>query len=412
MKKILSVILSVAMLISTLAIGGMNALAATKSEVPEVEIGTTLDLEVAPIDIKAYQDIVVSEDEDALDNADVWYAKITPRESGYYEFECDTNYECQGLNSADFGGEALTDEGTMAMCLVGLVDSENVDSGFGMSINLDLGEVETSDDEFGVEFLMEMLELIGAREAPAFTAELKAGETYYLSVINVSKESYKTKLRIAKHNHTMKSVYEKATVEYDKFFDMVDSEDGFKGKRCSCDYCEYEEPSAIYSAVDDIIIKKQTYTGKAISPKVIIKLENGKTLSKKNYTVKFSNNKNVGSAKATIKFKGNYKGTVRLRFQIVPKGTAIKSAKSAKRSIKVSWKKQAVKTNGYQLQYSTDKNFRRYTKVNVKGSKNTSKTIKKLKSGKYYYVRVRTYKVVNGDKYFSKWSKAKRVKAL
>ena len=40
----------------------------------------------------------------------------------------------------------------------------------------------------------------------------------------------------------------------------------------------------------------------------------------------------------------------------------------------------------------------------------TSATIKKLKSKKKYYVRMRTYKVVNGKKVYSAWSKAKSVK--
>ena len=410
MKKILSVLLSVAMLFGTLAISGMQALAATKDAAPEVAIGSTIALDVAPMDVKTYQNMAEVDENEAAEKLDIWYAKITPQESGWYEFVCDTKYTCKGLNSEDFGEEAVAGEGTMAICLVGLTNSKNEDCGFSTSMNLDLGEVKTEDGEFGVEFLIEMMQMLGLRDTPAFTTQLKKGETYYLSVINVSKENYKTNIRIAKHTHTMKDAYKKSAVKYDKDFDMFFPEEGFKGKVCASDYCEYEKRSATYSAVNDIVIKKQTYTGKAIKPTVQVKLMNGKTLSKKYYTVKFSNNKNVGNAKATIKFKGNYKGTVKLRFKIVPKGTTLKSVKAAKRAIKVSWKKQAVKTSGYQIQYATDKKFRNAVKVNVKGAKNTAKTIKKLKSGKKYYVRIRTYKVVNGDKYFSKWSKTKTVK--
>jgi hypothetical protein len=39
------------------------------------------------------------------------------------------------------------------------------------------------------------------------------------------------------------------------------------------------------------------------------------------------------------------------------------------------------------------------TKVNT-----TAKTIKQLKSKKKYYVQIRTYKTVNGVKYYSAWS--------
>ena len=48
-------------------------------------------------------------------------------------------------------------------------------------------------------------------------------------------------------------------------------------------------------------------------------------------------------------------------------------------------------------------------KISVKGYKKTSRTIRKLKRGKKYYVRVRTYKKVNGKNYYSAWSKARYV---
>ena len=40
----------------------------------------------------------------------------------------------------------------------------------------------------------------------------------------------------------------------------------------------------------------------------------------------------------------------------------------------------------------------------------TEKTVKKLKSKKKYYVRVRSYKIVNGKKVYGKWSEVKAVK--
>ncbi len=40
----------------------------------------------------------------------------------------------------------------------------------------------------------------------------------------------------------------------------------------------------------------------------------------------------------------------------------------------------------------------------------TRATLKELVSKKKYYVRIRTYKVVSGKKYYSKWSSKKSVK--
>ena len=92
------------------------------------------------------------------------------------------------------------------------------------------------------------------------------------------------------------------------------------------------------------------------------------------------------------------------------KKVKVASAKAGKKSVKVTWKKvKGIK--GYQIQYSTNNKFKKGNKtITVKSTKSTSATIKKLKSKKKYYVRMRTYKIVNGKKVYSAWSKAKSVK--
>ena len=102
-------------------------------------------------------------------------------------------------------------------------------------------------------------------------------------------------------------------------------------------------------------------------------------------------------------------------FTVKPKGTSIKSLSPGSKKITVKWNKQSEKMakshiTGYQIQRATNSSFTKNSKkYKVKGYDKTSKTIKELKGGKKYYVRVRTYKVVNGKTYYSKWSKAKTV---
>lgn len=87
-----------------------------------------------------------------------------------------------------------------------------------------------------------------------------------------------------------------------------------------------------------------------------------------------------------------------------PSATQITSIKAVDNGFKVKWKKKSC--TGYQIQYSTSKKFaKKGTKVlKVNKAKTTSKTVKKLKAKKKYYVRVRTYKTVKKKKYYSKWS--------
>lgn len=109
-------------------------------------------------------------------------------------------------------------------------------------------------------------------------------------------------------------------------------------------------------------------------------------------------------------FKGNYSGTKILEFKIKPKGTSITKINAGKKQFTVNWSKQSTQTTGYQIEYSTRSDMKNSKKVFVSGNKKTSYKISGLKSGKKYYVRIRTYKTRDGVKYYSSPSGAKTVK--
>ena len=93
-----------------------------------------------------------------------------------------------------------------------------------------------------------------------------------------------------------------------------------------------------------------------------------------------------------------------------PHATKIVKLTRAKKAITVKWKKVSG-VNGYQIQLATNKSFTKGKKtVNINKKSTVSKKVKKLKAKKKYYVRVRTYKVVNGTKYYSAWSPKKAIK--
>lgn len=95
---------------------------------------------------------------------------------------------------------------------------------------------------------------------------------------------------------------------------------------------------------------------------------------------------------------------------VKPKKTSIKKLSKGKKKFTVTWAKVSG-VEGYQIQYSSDKKLKKNNKsVTVTKQKTTKATVKKLKSKKKYYVRVRTYKTVNGKKIYSPWSKVKSVK--
>ena len=93
-----------------------------------------------------------------------------------------------------------------------------------------------------------------------------------------------------------------------------------------------------------------------------------------------------------------------------PATVKVNKTQAKKKALAVYWNKIAD-VSGYQIQVATDKKFKKNKKTVTIAKQNASKkTVKKLKAKKKYYVRVRTYKVVNGKKVYGKWSKIKSVK--
>jgi len=157
-------------------------------------------------------------------------------------------------------------------------------------------------------------------------------------------------------------------------------------------------------------VKNVTYNGKAQKPAVTV-YAGKKKLSSKYYTVSYKNNKNVGYGTVVVKGKGSYgKYSGTAAFKINLKKTKLSSAKSTKKkTFTATWRKTGG-NSGWQVQYSTNKKFRSGVRtVNLKAD-NTKLTVRKLRSRKNYYVRIRSYKKVGKQTWYSGWSNVKRVR--
>lgn len=91
-----------------------------------------------------------------------------------------------------------------------------------------------------------------------------------------------------------------------------------------------------------------------------------------------------------------------------PAKAKISKVTAGKKKLTISLPKLKGDVKGYKLEYSLKKNFKGAKSLVVKKNK---VVIKKLKSGKTYYVRVKAYALDGSKKVFSKkWSVAKRAK--
>ena len=183
----------------------------------------------------------------------------------------------------------------------------------------------------------------------------------------------------------------------------------------TCTRCGTTTKTEKISKVSKIKLSKTkyTYNGKKQTPSVTVKDSKGKELKvNTDYKVKLpSGRKNVGTYEVKITFKGSkYSGRKTLSYTINPKSTKLSKVSAKKKGFEAKWKKQSTQTKGYQIQYSTDSKFKSGNKtVTVNKNSTTKKTISKLKAKKKYYVRIRTYKTVGKQKYYSDWSKSVKV---
>lgn len=111
------------------------------------------------------------------------------------------------------------------------------------------------------------------------------------------------------------------------------------------------------------------------------------------------------TAAATDEYK---KATKKITLTVAPKKQTATVSNKVKRKLTVSWKKD-TKATGYQVVYASNSKFTKSVK-SVRISKNTTKsyTIKNLKKGKTVYVKVRSYKTVDGKRIYGAYSTVKK----
>lgn len=149
------------------------------------------------------------------------------------------------------------------------------------------------------------------------------------------------------------------------------------------------------------------YNGKEQIPNVVLTDRKGNVINKNDYTLSvLPDTKTVGIKTVTVNVNGEtYSGTTVAEYKILPKPTVIKKRSFKNGVLKVKWKKRKAECSGYVVQIATDKRFKKNKKT-YRIKKNTKTSLrKKVKKAKW--IRIRTYKTVNGHKFYSKWKTKK-----
>lgn len=89
------------------------------------------------------------------------------------------------------------------------------------------------------------------------------------------------------------------------------------------------------------------------------------------------------------------------------KGVKVKT--SGKKKLRISWTRFSQQ-DGFEMQYALNKSFTKGKKTKRYSSYTNKVTLKKLKSKKTYYVRIRAYKNNKGQRLYGAWSAVKKCK--
>lgn len=139
-----------------------------------------------------------------------------------------------------------------------------------------------------------------------------------------------------------------------------------------------------------------------------------KTIKSANTTTYKISKQSAGTTKYRVRAYSvynskNYYGAYSSTLSVyVPSKQTISSLKAGSKSFTVNYKKNKS-ASGYQVQYSRSSKFTKPTTKTVTKNSTTSYKATKLSAKKKYYVRVRSYKTVNGQKVYGAWSSAKNV---
>lgn len=130
-------------------------------------------------------------------------------------------------------------------------------------------------------------------------------------------------------------------------------EDGAMARKCKV--CGDTVEGAKIPSIDRMVLDSTrfVYDGKAKKTGVIIYDRTGAEIDASQYTLKFE--KNTASGRASVKavFSDDYKGTLTTYFNIMPKGTSVRTLENSTAGVSITWNKAADGT-GYYIYRSTN----------------------------------------------------------
>ncbi len=167
----------------------------------------------------------------------------------------------------------------------------------------------------------------------------------------------------------------------------------------TCENCgDVRSKKTIYKAeAFSLSTDEYTYNGKTKSPRVSVADSKGNALVEgTDFSVDYTTDrKSVGEHKVTVTLKGNYSGKKTLTFVILPKATSRIDVESKTKTLYIDWAK-VTGADGYRVYVHKGSK-----QVLAKNVTDCDCTVKDLKTGTKYEVKVKAYFKVDGEKVYA-----------
>ena len=154
-------------------------------------------------------------------------------------------------------------------------------------------------------------------------------------------------------------------------------------------------------------LRDYEYTGNSIMQQIVVKMDKKVLELGKDYSVAYLNNMAVGTASVIITGMGSYNGTLTKQFDILPKGTTLTgvSLNKSTKIMTITWNAMGTSiADGYELEIATNSLFNPAAKRVIFPDPAKSTCVCRVSNTDVrYFVRIRTYKKVNGKTLYSNW---------
>ena len=158
---------------------------------------------------------------------------------------------------------------------------------------------------------------------------------------------------------------------------------------------------------DGYRLQRKTVNGRWINLKILNKTQYTDCTVKNGQSYRYRIYAYVANSIDSVESTGTKSVTKKFLHLEVPSISYTKKSKKTK--YKIMWKKNK-KADGYNIQTSTSKEFRKLFIKNIKVKRKSSTNISGIDKKKSCYVRIRAYKIEGKNIYYSAWSSMRAIK--